>query len=345
MRVSEELLNRYFQNKCTPEEKLLVATYLEEIEDLPDHLLTRDEWDDLQDADLIIEESDALFENIKSQTIPKNTKALWLRISAVAAIITIIVTAGLIFFNQHHLGHQTVKRTNQVAKLPTEINWKSIVNYTEENQLITLPDLSTVKIYPGGELRYAIPFVQRKREVYLQGKSFFKVSKDKKHPFIVYANSISTTALGTSFTITAGKESKLFSVVLHTGKIWVKNIDSTTLKSFSKILVPGNELVYNRIDNKLKVINPHLLLHQEKIIAELSFNQVPLATVLEKLAQHFEVKINYNPQDLQEISFTGSVHAKQSPHQILKELTELNELTLTKTATGYLIQKETQQTP
>ena len=338
MSVSEELLNRYFQNKCTPEERLLVAGYLAEIEDFPDHLLTRDEWDDLQNAMLTTEKSDALFEGIKSQTSAKKATTAWLRLLAAAAILAIISIAGFIVSNQHQSVKQVAQKTNIIAKHPDQIIWKSIVNYTEENQLVILPDQSTVKIYPGGELRYALPFVQQRREIYLLGKSFFKVAKDKKHPFIVYANGISTMALGTSFTITAAKESEVVKVVLHTGKVWVKNIDSTSLKSFSKILSPGNELVYNRIDNMVKIKSEQTLAQLKNTTAELTFNQIPLAAVLDKLAQHFKVEIKYNAQDLKEISFTGSINTKQSLNQILEELTALNDLTQTKTTAGYLIQ-------
>ena len=127
--------------------------------------------------------------------------------------------------------------------------------------------------------------------------------------------------------------------MLHTGKVWVKNIDSSGMKSFSKILIPGNELVYNRMDNAVKVKNQQLLAKQKEITTELTFEQIPLATVLEKLAKHFKVEIKYNAHDLREISFTGNVDTRQTPDQILKELTELNELTCTKTTAGYLIQK------
>jgi len=339
MQVSEELLNRYFQNKCNQEERLLVARYLEKTNDFPDHLFTKDEWDDTAEANLTADKSDALFEAIKSQTIVKKTPSVWLQIFAAAAVLAIISIAGFIIFNQQHPGNQIAKTANIVTKHPDQITWKSIVNYTEENQMVTLPDQSTVKIYPGGELRYAIPFVRHNREIYLLGKSFFKVAKDKKHPFIVYANGISTTALGTSFTITARKESKVVKVMLHTGKVWVKNIDSSGMKSFSKILIPGNELVYNRMDNAVKVKNQQLLAKQKEISTELTFEQIPLATVLEKLAKHFKVEIKYNAHDLREISFTGNVDTRQTPDQILKELTELNELTCTKTTAGYLIQK------
>ncbi len=339
MSVSEELLNRYFQNKCTPEERLLVARYLEEIDEFPDHLFTREEWDNTPEANLDFAKTEASFEAVKLHTIAKKNDSIWLQIFAAAAMITIISIAGFMFSNQHQPGKQIAKTKKNSTRLPDQITWKSIVNYTEENQVVSLPDQSTVEIYPGGELRYSLPFIQHSREVFLQGKSFFKVAKDKKHPFIVYANGISTRALGTSFTVTASKESKVVKVALHTGKVWVKNIDTSHFKSFSKILMPGNELVYNQIDHAVKVKNTQLVTKQKEITGELTFNQVQMVTVLEKLEQHFKTKLNYKVKDLEEISFTGNINTKQSIDQILKELTELNELTLTKTKTGYLIQK------
>ncbi|QPH39310.1 FecR family protein [Pedobacter endophyticus] len=333
MNVSEELLNRYFENKCTPEERLLVNRYLKEIEEFPEHLVIKEDWDKITDAPLPAEKSTAMFKRIKAETFAKKPKIKWLQISAAAALIAVIITIGIIIFSQSKPDNMIRNATNTV-KEPVSFNWKSVVNYTEKTQLITLPDQSVIKIYPGGELRYAVPFVNANREVFLKGKSFFQVAKDKEHPFIVYANGVSTTALGTSFTITAIKQGKFVDVVLHTGKVRVKSIDSTSNQSFSKILLPGNELIYNVAKHEAKVIMP-----KKEMLAELKFTQVPLATVFEQLEQHYNISITYSVKDIEKISFTGDIDTKQPVHHILKEITSLNQLKQTRTAKGYFIEK------
>lgn len=341
MSMSEELLNKYFKGTCTPEEKILVAKYLNEINDLPANTFSKEEWDETQDAALSEAESLQMFEAITEQTTTPVHRVSWLKITAAAAVVLTILGIGFLSLNRNRPKPNLTNQENLTAKLKNVVNWKSVVNYTEQDQLLTLPDNSTVKIYPGGELRYTVPFMQNKREIYLKGKGFFQVTKDKKHPFIVYAKGISTTALGTSFTITALEKNKLVKVQLHTGKVWVKNIDSAHhIKPFSEILKPGDQLVYNALLNKVKLTDAKLPAGrpQDKP-AVLNFTQAPLADVFASLEKHYQVKIIYNPADVSEMSFTGSLKLSQPIATILEEITELNKLSQTKTIKGYLISK------
>ncbi|WP_231425612.1 FecR family protein [Pedobacter sp. Leaf250] len=339
MNVSDQLLDKYFKNKCTPEEKLAVESYLREIDELPDHLAPKEEWDDAEDFPMSYEKSDLMFEEIKRQTLGNKHKNLWLKITSIAATILVIAGISFYFLQTPALKQQIARITPDKIEKINEINWKSIVNYTDKIQEIILPDQSTVKIYPGAEIRYAMPFVSKKREIFLEGKSYFQVTKDKKHPFVVYAKGVSTTALGTSFTITANTKSKIIEVQLHTGKVWVKDIDSVGKNAmFSKILLPGNALVFNRIENELKVEKQNIII-AKNTKSELIFTQAPLVDVLTKLEQHYKIKIKYNAEDLSEISFTGTLNLNQTINKILTELTELNKLKQEKIAEGYLVKK------
>ncbi|WP_231490595.1 FecR family protein [Pedobacter sp. Leaf170] len=341
MIVSEELLARYFKGLCTPEEKLLVANYLNDVEDLPEHLLKKEEWDDAEDALMSNEKSEALFLAIKRETISKSVKLRRYKIMAIAAMLLAVLTVGFyMVLKPEATVFNLAKHKIEQKEKQAEIVWKSFVNYTSSNQSITLPDGSSVKVYPAGEIRYAIPFVQQSREIYLTGKSFFKVAKDKKHPFTVYSNGISTTALGTSFTITADDKTELVKVELHTGKVWVKKMVRVLNKQiFSEILMPGEKLVYDKSKDKVNVSTNGLLARVPIKLNEVNFTQVALKDVFEKLKSHYNIKIIYNETDLAEISFTGTINLSQKPEQIIKEITELNELSLTKTANGYIISK------
>ena len=56
---------------------------------------------------------------------------------------------------------------------------------------------------PGSSLRYAPGLAGPRREVYFSGDAFFKVSKNPRRPFLVYAPQVVTTVLGTSFRVRA----------------------------------------------------------------------------------------------------------------------------------------------
>lgn len=341
MDVSDELLDKYFKGQCSPQEKLQVLNYLNEVSDLPAHLLSQEEWDQITDAAIDDVKTDEMFKVVKGHTLVKAYRLKWIKIISAAAIVLAVLTVGLLSLNTNRTDKGLVRNKTLNTGKEGSINWKSVMNYTQQNQLFTLPDSSVVKIYPEAELRYAIPFVKNKREVYLKGKGFFQVAKDKKHPFVVYAKGVSTTALGTSFTITAPATSNLIKVQLHTGKVWVKNMDSMHhVSTFSEMLLPGKELVYNERTNKLKVSGSRALpIKPGSTIKELNFIQAPLADVFAKLEKQYKVKIAYDRVDVARMSFTGNLKLTQSIETILEEIAGLNELNQIKTAEGYLIRK------
>jgi transmembrane sensor len=340
MSMSKELLDKYFKGQCSPEEKLAVSKFLKDANDLPEYLLGKNEWDELTAANISSEKTEEMFAAVKKQIQPHVYKLGWMKKISAAAVILALLSIGLWKVNQNSTDFTPVNIQVQSQQKTASIYWKSVVNYTDYSQEIKLPDNSIVKIYPGGELRYTLPFGKDKRELYLKGKSFFQVTKDKVHPFVVYANGISTTALGTSFTITALEKGKFIKVQLHTGKVWVKNIDSAhQMRHFSKILLPGNELVYNLKLNKVKVSDSRIEIRQDNKIKELNFTQASLAEVFARLEEHYKVKIKYRADDLKEMSFTGSLKLTRSIDTILEEIAELNKLKQTKTNDGYLISK------
>ncbi|MBC8985246.1 FecR family protein [Pedobacter sp. N36a] len=343
MSVSEALLDKYFKGQCSPEEKLQVLNYLNAIDELPDHLLGQAEWDETNDAQLEELKSEEMFNAVKKQTLAKTYRLKWIKIVAAAAVLLAILSIGPFNLNWNPRDSKITLASNKALtpEKANPINWKSVVNYTDHQQLVNLPDGSTVKIFPGAELRYAIPFVKNKREVFLNGKSFFEVSKDTNHPFVVYAQGIATTALGTSFTITALEKSKFIKVELHTGKVLVKNIDTVQhISAFSEVLLPGKELVYNSILNKISVSDHRSLLAKGKNGSQdLNFQQASLVDVFDQFEKYYKVKITYDRADLAEMSFTGSIKPTQSIETILEEIAELNKLNQIKTAEGFLIRK------
>lgn len=85
---------------------------------------------------------------------------------------------------------------------------------------LTLTDGSKVIMNAGSSLRYIKDFEADKRVLYLEGEAYFDVQKDSLRPFIVYTGDMSTTAIGTSFNISAYKPDSV-NVYLLTGKALV----------------------------------------------------------------------------------------------------------------------------
>ena len=81
----------------------------------------------------------------------------------------------------------------------------------------TLPDGSKIAMNAGSSLRFIKGFENDRRVLHLEGEAYFEVQKDSLRPFIVYTGKVSTTAIGTSFNISAYKPDSV-NVYLLTGK-------------------------------------------------------------------------------------------------------------------------------
>lgn len=334
MKITDKLLDQYFKNQCTQEQEDAVSVYLSQTDDFPDHLLPKNEWDNLVEADLSQEKTDQLFKEIKLKTFTKYPFRGWFRNVAAAAVVFMAIGLGYYALTTHHPKPKLVQNEKKQNETKQVIDWKSTANYANNSEMVVLPDGSEVKVYPGAEIRYAHPFVRAKREIYLQGKAYFEVVKDKKHPFTVYAGGVSTTALGTSFTITAGKNDHFVKVELHTGKVWVTNIPSDQqIPAFSQVLKPGDVLSIE------KLIGPLNGADHQASVKSMTFVQNSLKEVFEKLGTHYRASISYRDTDIENKFFTGTLNLQKPLDTILAEITGLHKLKTTKSHKGYQIKK------
>lgn len=108
-----------------------------------------------------------------------------------------------------------------------------IVAYGEQSQL-TLDDGTTITLDAGSRLDYPIPFASTKRQVFLQGEGYFKVTPDAEKPFIVHAHHAVITVLGTQFNVRAWQENREVDVLVTEGLVSL-NADNADRKNEVKI--------------------------------------------------------------------------------------------------------------
>jgi ferric-dicitrate binding protein FerR (iron transport regulator) len=210
---------------------------------------------------------------------------------------------------------------------------------------VSLPDGSSIELSVNSELYYEEAFGQQKREIWLTGKAFFKVAKDSTRPFTVYSRELSTTALGTSFTITAYPDSVGVKVVLHTGKVVVKQTGGKQLAAMKPVyLTPGQELLCNMMSGmaSVKQTPQNELVQQKSAIPfgartgfTITFDQQPLADVLDSIAKGYAVNIKYDRESMKDMVFTGIIRKTDSLSQVLQRMAALHNLKIVSTAKGY----------
>jgi transmembrane sensor len=187
--------------------------------------------------------------------------------------------------------------------MTVEHGWTRRTNITQQEQAFQLPDGSQIALRPGSSLRYTTAFAGPKREVYLEGGAFFKVSKNPARPFLVFTNQVVTTVLGTSFLVKAYPGSKEASVAVREGKVAVQarqnaSLDATPTHPAASgvLLLPNQQVVYSISNHHLKkelVDKPVVLVPQS-----FEFEERPVSEVLTALEKAYGVHIVYDKAKL-----------------------------------------------
>ncbi|MCF3111782.1 FecR domain-containing protein [Niabella sp. CC-SYL272] len=107
------------------------------------------------------------------------------------------------------------------------------------NYKLHLSDGTVVTLNADSKLRFPFRFWGQTREVYLEGEAYFKVAKDRKHPFMVHTPLTNIEVIGTEFNVNTYKTGTV-STALIEGKVL-----TGTPGGVAQPLQPGHAAVYN----------------------------------------------------------------------------------------------------
>lgn len=144
---------------------------------------------------------------------------------------------------------------------------------------VNLPDGSVVYLHPGSKLRFPTAFVGDKRFVMLEGEAYFKVKHDETKPFIVQAEGVETTVLGTEFNVKGGV------VTLISGKVKVQ--ENSTRQSL--IMSPGQQA--SLVDNRLTVAATDTLPYVYWRDGYLYYDNVEIADIMKNIGKTFNMSV------------------------------------------------------
>ncbi|MCW3090023.1 MAG: hypothetical protein JWP81_1092 [Ferruginibacter sp.] len=358
MQISQELINRFFLNECSSDEVDLVTKYFSANKDAFEKYMGKAEWDIIDTGeDLDTEQSKILLVSLRQQLFNKRKVGLFAMnhipfkaILAAASVILLIASAWW-FTAKSNIGKNGVPTGDQAVLVRHNepgLNWLVVRNTGKNARVLKLGDGSVVTLFKNSILRYPDPFASNIRAIELNGDAFFQVAKNKLKPFIVYAGNLSTTALGTSFRITAFDEGKLgITIKLLTGKVVVKSVDAAAKWKKDRFMLPGDLLTYNtptaavlvtRSAPKNETIaNISRKLQRDIAGSELRFNSTPLNEVINSIATLHHIKINYSDADLQGMNFTGIIKEYDDVQTILKMIAQMNELQVNQLPEGFTL--------
>ena len=174
---------------------------------------------------------------------------------------------------------------------------------------VTLPDGTVVTLNTDTVVRTRAD--DDRRLVYLdRGQAFFKVAKDRRHPFVVSAAGRTVTALGTAFDVRVdGRELK---VVLVEGRVRVESPKtvSTTKKAapaqqgLATELAPGSQLVAPD-DADWRVTRTNTARETSWLHGQIVIDDKPLSEVVEELNRYSNRKVVLADPELGQAHLSG----------------------------------------
>lgn len=161
---------------------------------------------------------------------------------------------------------------------------------------LELSDGTVVHLNSGTQIKYPVKFLRgHQREVFIKGEAYFKVAKDKVHPFIVSANDIAIEVLGTEFNVSSYQEDRHIKTVLVEGSVQLTN--SVTIKD-TIVLKPNQGALWDKETLEAEVKNVDVDLYTSWINGEMVFRNTSFESMVKKLERKYNVVIENNNTEL-----------------------------------------------
>ena len=150
---------------------------------------------------------------------------------------------------------------------------------------VTLSDGTVVTLNSGSKLSFPTGFRGAERNVTLEGEGFFEVAKNADMPFVVSVEGREIRVLGTKFNLSSYEEDRGVTATLLEGSILFSDQNNHQVK-----LHPNQQA--NSEQGKLTLKNVDAADYMAWTKGEFLFNDVPIATVMQKLARWYDVEVD-----------------------------------------------------
>jgi ferric-dicitrate binding protein FerR (iron transport regulator) len=338
MSIPDHLIQRFFQGDCTEEERQQVQAFFNDNPEKLAQYLTEGSWEAFTPNDLQEVPTEKIRQAIEDEigkmpTPVRRIRYGWL---AAAAVIALIALFYLLYKNKGDNTKPDIAAATPPRAKPQPL-LKDIHNSSSKTKVFLLPDGSKVALSGNSALSFDSAFINGRRDIFLEGTAVFTVKKNAR-PFVVHSKDITTTALGTVFSV-SDKGGLFTTVHLFSGRIVIKKEEGKGGGSFGNIyLVPGQQLVINKEDFSVQIKNivpPEVKPSADPVQSSpqqvLNFTNRPLEEIFSLLQKEYNVSISFDPTTLQNMTFTGSLNKeKESLESFLNTLCDLNELSLKK---------------
>ena len=166
---------------------------------------------------------------------------------------------------------------------------------------IKLSDGTLVYLNAGSSLKYPVKFSKTgSRKVILNGEAFFEVSKDVKHPFIVQADNLDITVLGTKFNVNSYSEEATINTVLVEGSVKLSGHGNSP-----ELLEPGHKGEWDRAQEKITFTKVETGIYTGWMEGKLVINKLSFDKIIIKLERYYGVTIENRNKNIKAQVYTA----------------------------------------
>lgn len=279
------LLEKFFSGQSTEEENnVLSKIFKDGGEDIFDEYCRR-KW---AENDCRIPTS--VKARIKQSLFTKMPRVKWRRVIASASAV---LAAAVILFMCMLWSRPSENAAPEIFEIVVERGQKSSV---------TLPDGSRVMINSASTISYTSDYNVKERNVFLSGEAYFDVASNADIPFVVHADKVSVTALGTKFNVKAYAEDPYVVTTLVEGGV------RTEAGTQYELLTRAQEASYNKEADVLLAYDVKDISRAVPWIRnELLFENESLADIAVTLERMYNVTIVFEDEAAKGYSYTGLI--------------------------------------
>lgn len=305
-----QLLEKYAEGTCAPEEKAIVEAWYASLHLEPPH-----------GANAAPQQGDRLWEQIASRTEggKRRVQRRYLAMTAAAAAVLLTAAAAFWLFRSAPAAGMQQIAASEGKVVP-----------------LTLPDGSRIWLGRGASVRYEPGFAQGRSVVLEQGEAFFDVKQDDQRPFTVEARGTRTRVLGTSFRINAGGAGQSVEVTVISGKVQVED------EQRRPVILGRRESVAIRPNSTLKaevapVATPAAPAREAWQSNSLELDNVSTGELALLLESIYNVRFSFAEDRLRNCMNTISINTSRPLSEVLDKLKLINHFEYTITSEGIMI--------
>ncbi len=177
--------------------------------------------------------------------------------------------------------------------------------------VLSLGDGTRVWLNSESKLRYPVCFTDKERRVEMLGEIYFEVAKNEDVPFIVSANGVDISVIGTNFNVSTYRNEVVTTLVEGKVKLRRGSENVILLPNQQAVLTPNNKFNIKEVNAR------NYTLWKDGVFY---FEDANLDTILETMSRWYNVNIFYMNPSLKTRRFSIEIKRYENINDILRKI-------------------------